>query len=97
MAQARQVLTDAVRGVAGVLPDKPVEVLFLGYGKYARRITVRWWVASYEQEWAMRDQVNTAMEVALNDAGIAVPIPMYDLSIHRDEEDAGGSSNRTEH
>ena len=84
MAQARQVLTDAVRGVEGVLPDKPVAVLFLDFDKYAKRVTVRWWVANYDQEWVMRDAVNTALETALSQSGIAVAIPKYDLDIHNE-------------
>ena len=88
MVQVRQVLTDAVRGVEGVLPDKPVAVLFLDFDKYAKRVAVRWWVANYNQEWVMRDAVNTALETALSQSGIAVAIPRYDLDIHNEGEDS---------
>lgn len=87
MDQVQQVLDDAVRGIDGVMPDKPVDVLFLGYGDYARSISVRWWIASYEQEWAMLDKVNRAMQVALNNVGIAIPFPRYDLNVLNEGED----------
>ncbi len=83
--QARQVLSDAVKNVEGVLPDRPVEVLFLGYGKSARLITIRWWIATHDQEWSMRDKVNSSMELALIQNGIEIPYPKYDLFVHNEE------------
>jgi len=81
MDQVRRVLTAAVRGVEGVMPEKPVAVLFRAYGDYARLIGVRWWIVSYEQEWTMTDKVNQAMNDALNNAGIEIPFPHYDLNL----------------
>ncbi len=78
-------LTDAVQNVEGVLPDRPVEVLFLGYGKSARLITIRWWIATHDQEWTMRDKVNSSMELALIQNGIEIPYPKYDLFVHNEE------------
>ena len=86
MDQVHQLLHKAVCGVDGVLSDKPVDVLYLGYGDYARSISVRWWIANYEQEWTMTDKVNRAMQVALNGAGIDIPFPKYDLNVREEAE-----------
>ena len=40
----RKVLGDAVRGVEGVLPDKPVDVLYNEMGDSSMTIRVRWWI-----------------------------------------------------
>ena len=39
--QVRRVIKDAVRGVEGVLPDKPVDVFFLKFGDSTRQMRVR--------------------------------------------------------
>ncbi|MEZ4519488.1 MAG: mechanosensitive ion channel family protein [Chloroflexota bacterium] len=43
----RQVITDAVRHVEGVLPDKSVDVLYDEMGDFAMIFIVRWWIKSY--------------------------------------------------
>jgi small-conductance mechanosensitive channel len=55
--QVRRVIKDAVRGVEGVLPDKPVDVFFRQFGDSARMMRVRWWIDSYDDENPMLDQV----------------------------------------
>jgi len=42
--KTRQVIKDALRKIEGVLPDKPVDVLFIGFGDSSRNIRVRWWI-----------------------------------------------------
>lgn len=90
--QVHQVITDAVRGVAGVLPDKPVNVFFLEFGDSTKTIRVRWWIDSYSDEYPMLDKVNAAIEVALAKAGIDMPFNTYELDIANKEEEAGSST-----
>jgi len=73
--QARKVLIEAVSTVEGVLPEKPVEALFLEFGDSALVFRVRWWLDSYVDTRRMFDSVNTAMYNALNEAGIEIPFP----------------------
>jgi MscS family membrane protein len=76
---ARQTMIEAVRGVEGVLPDRPVEALFLEFGDSALIFRVRWWLESYEDTRRMFDRVNTALYNALDDAGIVIPFPTWDV------------------
>jgi small-conductance mechanosensitive channel len=76
---ARRTMIEAVGGVEGVLPDRPVEALFLEFGDSALIFRVRWWLESYEDTRRMFDRVNTALYNALNDAGIELPNPQLDV------------------
>jgi small-conductance mechanosensitive channel len=73
--KARQVIIEAVKTVEGVLPDKPVEALFLEFGDSALTFRIRWWLDSYVDTRRMFDSVNTAVYQALNEAGIDIPFP----------------------
>jgi MscS family membrane protein len=76
---ARQIMIEAVKGVEGVLPDKPVEALFLEFGDSALMFRVRWWLDSYTDTRRMFDKVNTAIYNELNAAGIEIPFPQVDV------------------
>jgi small-conductance mechanosensitive channel len=84
--QMRQVIEQAVRGLDGVLADKPVEALFIEYGDSTRTIRVRWWVEDYHKERHMIDKVNAALEVALDKAGIDMPFDTYDINVKMEGE-----------
>jgi potassium efflux system protein len=84
--QVRQVITDAVRGVEGVLAEKPVDVFYLKFGDSARLVRVRWWIDNYDHRNPMLDKVNPAIESALDDAGIDMPNTTYDLNVNSDQE-----------
>ena len=82
----RQVIKDAVRGVEGVLADKPVDVLYLEFGDTARLIRVRWWIDDFEHRRTMQDRVNAALEIALDKAGIDLPFDTYSLKVEMQGE-----------
>ncbi len=73
--KARQVIVEAVKTVEGVLPDPPVEALFLEFGESSLIFRVRLWLDSYVDTRRMFDKVNTAVYKALNDAKIEIPFP----------------------
>ena len=77
---ARKTIIEAVRKVEGVLPDKPVEALFLVFADSALTFRVRWWIDSYLDTRRMFDKVNTAMYNALNQAKIEIAFPQ--MSVH---------------
>jgi small-conductance mechanosensitive channel len=81
----RTVIEGAVRGVEGVLPDKPVDIYYLKFGDSARQVRVRWWIDTYRDEKIMLDKVNAALELALDEAGIELPNITYDLYMKKDE------------
>lgn len=79
LEKARQVMVDAVRGVEGVLADRPVEALFLEFGDSAMTFRVRWWLESYVDTRQMFDRVNTALYQALQKEDIHLPFPQLDV------------------
>ncbi|MEA3439279.1 MAG: mechanosensitive ion channel family protein [Chloroflexota bacterium] len=82
----RQVLINAVRNVPGILPDKPVDALYNEMADSWMSFRVRWWIESYEDTRHIYDQVNTALQKALNDAGIESPYPISEINIKVDQE-----------
>ena len=77
--KARQVMIEAVREVEGVLPDRPVEALFLEFGESTMIFRVRWWLESYVDTRRMFDRVNSALYKALQEAKIELPFPQIDV------------------
>jgi small-conductance mechanosensitive channel len=86
--EMRRVIEQTVRGVEGVLADKPVEIFFLKFGDSARQVRVRWWIETYRAEKPMLDKVNTALELALDRASIALPFNTYDLYLKKQDVDS---------
>ena len=78
---ARQVMVDAVRQVEGVLPDKPVEALYVENGDSAMIFRVRWWIGSYQDTRRMFDRVHTVLKYALDEAEIESPFPTQTLNV----------------
>ena len=81
--QIRKLITDTVRGVAGVQPDKHIEVLFREFGDSTRLIRVRWWIPDFAEEPYNVDDVNSAIEAALNEAGFNIPYSTLDLNLNQ--------------
>lgn len=79
LEKARQVIINAVKQVEGVLPDHPVEALFLEFGDSAMIFRVRWWLESYVDTRRMFDRVNTALYNALLKENIQLPFPQLDV------------------
>jgi MscS family membrane protein len=87
---ARQVMVDAVRNVEGVLPDKPVEALYVENGDSAMIFRVRWWIGSYQDTRRMFDKVHTVLKVALDEAGIESPFPTQTLNVQMEPQQTAG-------
>ena len=77
----RKVLVDTVRKVEGVLPDKPVDALYVTMGESAMTFRIRWWIHSYVDTRRMFDRVNSALQIALDNAGIKCPFNTMDINI----------------
>jgi small-conductance mechanosensitive channel len=75
----KKVLEEAVRDVEGVLADKPVDVLFTGFGDSSNTFRVRWWVASYGEKRRSTDAVCAAIQATADSEGIDMPNPIYNL------------------
>ena len=79
LEHARKTMIEAVRGVEGVLEDRPVEALFLEFGDSALIFRLRWWIESYVDTRRMFDSVNTAVYQALQGEGIEIPYPQLEV------------------
>jgi small-conductance mechanosensitive channel len=79
--KARQVIIHAVREVAGVLPDRPVDALYAEMGDSAMIFRVRWWIESYIDARRVEDRVHTALQRALDTQGIESPYPTQNLNV----------------
>jgi small conductance mechanosensitive channel len=84
--RARQVIVDTVRTVERVLPDKPVDALYVEMGDSAMVFRVRWWIESYRDTRRMFDKVHTALQHALDEAGIKCPFPTQTLNLQVEPE-----------
>jgi small-conductance mechanosensitive channel len=85
LEKAGQVILEALRKVDIVLQERDVEVLLIDFGDTARKLRVRWWVADYHQPWFKVDKVCRAIDAALDQAGIEIPITVYDLNVHMED------------
>ena len=94
--RVRQIIVDTVRDVKGVLPDRPVDALYNEMGESAMMFRVRWWIQSYEDTRQFYDRVNTALQNALDEAGIESPFTTYDIHLKTEAETAGGTSQPSE-
>jgi small-conductance mechanosensitive channel len=93
--QLRRVVIDTLQHVDGVLKDKPIDVLYNEIGHMAMTVRIRWWIESYEDTRRIYDRVNTAVENALNEAGIEMPFDTYNLNLKLDEDDINRFSEVT--
>ncbi len=85
---ARRVIIEAVRQVEGVLPDKPVDALYNEMGDFAMVFRVRWWIESYVDTRRIIDRVHTALQRALDEAGIESPFPIQNINLRMAAEDS---------
>jgi MscS family membrane protein len=90
--KVRQVIVDTVRKVEGVLPDKPVDALYVSMGESAMIFRVRWWLESYRDTRLMFDRVNTILQKAFEEAGIALAVNTMDINIVNKPADADDKS-----
>ncbi len=81
LRQVREVITESLRDIPGVIQDKPVDILFLEFGESAINLRVRWWIESYEDARRITDRVNEAMLNALEQAQIELPAPMMTVEL----------------
>jgi small-conductance mechanosensitive channel len=57
-------------------------------GDSAMMFRVRWWIESYADTRRIFDRVNTALQVALDEAGIEMPFPTQTVNLQVDQETA---------
>ncbi len=80
--KARAVMIAALQKVPSVLEDRPIDVLYSDMGDSAMIFRVRWWVETYADTRRVTDQVHTALQHALDEAGIVSPFPTQSIFVH---------------
>jgi len=88
LRQVREVITESLRDIQGVIQDKPVDILFLEFGDSAINLRVRWWIESYEDARRITDRVNEAMLKALEQAQIELPAPIMTVELKENKPQA---------
>jgi small conductance mechanosensitive channel len=84
--RARRVIIDAVRQAQYVLPDEPVEALYVEIGDSEMIFRVWWWI-DFRRDWERAyDGVHTALHNALIEAGIESPYPSQSLNLDVDDQ-----------
>jgi MscS family membrane protein len=81
LRRVREVITQSLQGIEGVIPDKPVDILFLEFGDSSMHLRVRWWIESYQDARRVTDRVNEAMYQALALAQIELPDPKMTVEL----------------
>jgi small-conductance mechanosensitive channel len=89
---ARSIIVDTVRQIEGVLSEESVDVLYIEMGDSARILRVRWWIESYVDTRRIFDRVHTAIDLALDDAGIESPFPTQSLNLQVEQATLEGIS-----
>jgi len=87
--RTQQIIIDTVSRVDGVLQDKPVDALYSEMGDSTMVFRVRWWIESVEDKRSIFNRVNTALQHALDDAGIEMPFTTYDINLNLGTNDLG--------
>jgi small-conductance mechanosensitive channel len=90
--EVRELIVETVRQVEGVLPDRPVDSLYIEMGDTAMIFRVRWWIESYEDTRRMFDRVNTALQGVFDAHGIETPYPIHTMNLQVDKNTAANLS-----
>ena len=84
----QKLIIDTVRKIDGILPDKPVDAIYNEMGDSAMIFRVRWWIESYTEKRHMYGLVNTALQEALDAAGVEMPFPTHTMNLEIGDETA---------
>ena len=77
----RQVIVNSLKGVEGIIPDMPVDVLFMEWGDSEMVLRVRWWIESYVDARRSTDRVNEHIYQALEEAEVEMPFPTMSVEL----------------
>jgi len=86
--KARKLMVDTVSKLDVVLKDKPIDALYIEMGDSAMIFRVRWWIESFADTRRVVDQVHTALQNALDKAGIECPYPTQSINLQVNQQTA---------
>jgi small-conductance mechanosensitive channel len=81
--QVSQILETAIRSVEGVQTEREVVAWLMELNEFQMVYWTAWWVATYQDRYAVQDKVIRAMMRALKKAGVILPYQKgrYDIDI----------------
>ncbi|RSK44814.1 mechanosensitive ion channel family protein [Hymenobacter perfusus] len=93
IGQARQLIIEAMRGVAGVLADPAPEALVVDLAGSSVNIRARWWINPPRRADIMdaQDRVLEAIKNTLTAHGIDLPFPTQQILLHDQTETTDGN------
>jgi small conductance mechanosensitive channel len=94
--RAKELISEAVRGIEGVLADPPPQVLTTDLADFSVQITALYWTKPPEHMNLLRVQnaVISAIKSKLSDAGIDLPFPTHQILLHDQTEETDGDRSR---
>jgi small conductance mechanosensitive channel len=90
--RARELILEAMTGVAGVLRDPAPDALVVDLGPSSVLIRARWWIEPPRRADALhiQDRVLTAVKDTLTKHGIDLPFPTQQILLHDQTEETDG-------
>ncbi|RZK22939.1 MAG: mechanosensitive ion channel family protein [Hymenobacter sp.] len=97
IAQARQLMLEARRGVDGLLADSAPGALVVNLAGSSVNIRARWWINPPRRADIMdaQDKVLEAIKDTLTAHGIDLPFPTQQILLH-DQTEATGGDRKTQ-
>lgn len=82
--QVSEILETAIRSVEGVQTDREVVAWLMELTEYQMIYWTAWWVATYQDRFAVQDRVIRAMMRALKEAGVVLPYQKGSMNVQID-------------
>jgi small-conductance mechanosensitive channel len=88
VVKVQEILVQAARAHADVLPSPEPLALFTGFGDSALAFQLRFWTARFDRHTVVGSDVRTSVSEMLATAGISIPFPQRDLHVVSVDEGA---------
>ncbi|MGD8417363.1 MAG: mechanosensitive ion channel, partial [Pseudomonadales bacterium] len=75
------VLRTVLEADEGVLAEPPPQIIFTTFGDSSLNFRILAWIADFDETLTTTHRLNTAINAALAEAGIAIPFPQRDLHL----------------
>ncbi len=91
VVKVQEILVQACRDHADVLPSPEPVALFTGFGDSALGFQLRFWTSRFDRYLVVGSEIRTSINTALGGAGIAIPFPQRDLRVVSVDEGAAAA------
>ena len=91
VVKVQEILVQACRDHADVLPSPEPVALFTGFGDSALGFQLRFWTSRFDRYLVVGSEIRSSINTALTGAGIAIPFPQRDLRVVSVDEGAAAA------